>query len=71
MKEPIDPINVRQARQGRPVLLILVVSLALALVAAWVLWGAFSDVEDTTTLSMNTLTAPVAQLELIDGLTRA
>jgi hypothetical protein len=30
MNEPTDPINVRQARQGKPVLVILAVSLFLA-----------------------------------------
>lgn len=56
MEEPIDPIKVRQARQGKPVLLILVVSMVLALVAAWVLWAAFDDVEGTTYLPTNTST---------------
>ncbi|AKI00436.1 hypothetical protein IMCC20628_01723 [Hoeflea sp. IMCC20628] len=68
MEDPIDPIKVRQARQGKPVLLILVVSMVLALVAAWVLWGAFNDVEGTTYLPTNTSTVPgVAHYELLDG----
>lgn len=47
MNEPTDPINVRQARQGKPVLAILAVSLVLAIIAAWVMWGAVA--EDTAT----------------------
>lgn len=43
MNEPTDPINVRQARQGKPVLVILVVSLILAVIAGWVLWGAIAE----------------------------
>ncbi|MCY0147672.1 hypothetical protein OEG84_08070 [Hoeflea sp. G2-23] len=42
MNKPIDPISVRQARQGKPVLAILSISLALAIVAGWALWGAFA-----------------------------
>ncbi|WP_322988414.1 MULTISPECIES: hypothetical protein [unclassified Hoeflea] len=42
MNKPIDPISVRQARQGKPVLAILSISLALAIVSGWVLWGAFA-----------------------------
>lgn len=43
MKDPTDPINVRQARQGKPVLVILAVSMVLAIIAAWVLWGAIAE----------------------------
>ena len=43
MNEPIDPIKVRQARQGKPVLVILGVSLVLAIIAGWVLWGVMAD----------------------------
>jgi hypothetical protein len=43
MNEPTDPINVRQARQGKPVLVILAVSLFLAVIAGWVLWGAVAE----------------------------
>lgn len=39
MNEPFDPIDVRQARQGKPVLAILAISLALTIVVGWVLWG--------------------------------
>ncbi len=47
MTKPTDPINVRQARQGKPVLVILAVSMVLAVIAAWVLWGAIAeDTED-------------------------
>ncbi|SOE18652.1 hypothetical protein SAMN05877838_3588 [Hoeflea halophila] len=46
MNEPNDPINVRQARQGRPVLIILAVSLILAAIAAWVMWGAVAEDTD-------------------------
>jgi len=43
MNKPIDPISVRQARQGKPVLVILTISLVLAVVAGGVLWGAIAD----------------------------
>lgn len=43
MNEPIDPIKVRQARQGKPVLVILGISLILAIIAGWVLWGVMAD----------------------------
>lgn len=46
MNKPIDPINVRQARQGKPVLVILTISMVLAIIAGWVLWGVMA--EDTT-----------------------
>ena len=39
MNQPFDPIDVRQARQGKPVLAILAISLALAMVVGWALWG--------------------------------
>jgi len=57
-KEPMDPVKARQARQGKPVLIILAVSLALALVAGWVLWGAFKDIEETTWLPAHSETTP-------------
>lgn len=57
-EEPMDPVKARQARQGKPVLVILAVSLALALVAGWALWGAFKDVEETTWLPAETQTSP-------------
>jgi len=47
MNEPTDPINVRQARQGKPVLVILAVSLVLAVIAGWVMWGAVAEDTDT------------------------
>lgn len=47
MPTPNDPTKVRQGRLGKQVLVILVVSLALALVAGWVLWGAFSNDDGT------------------------
>ncbi|KJS18582.1 MAG: hypothetical protein VR78_04650 [Hoeflea sp. BRH_c9] len=65
-EEPMDPIKARQARQGKPVLVILAVSLALALLAGWVLWGAFNDVEETTWLPAQTQTFP-GQARVISG----
>ncbi|WP_422370889.1 hypothetical protein [Hoeflea sp.] len=50
MNEPLDPVEARQARQGRPVLIILAVSMVLALIAAGVLWGAVSD-KDTSAVA--------------------
>ena len=46
MNKPIDPISVRQARQGKPVLIILAISMILAVIAGWLLWGAMA--EDTS-----------------------
>ena len=47
MTKPRDPINVRQARQGKPALVILAVRMVLTVIAAWVLWGAIAeDTED-------------------------
>lgn len=43
MTEPTDPIKVRQARQGKPVLVILAVSMVLAIIAGWVLWGVIAE----------------------------
>ena len=43
MNEPTDPIKVRQARQGKPVLAILAVSMVLAIIAGWVLWGVIAE----------------------------
>ncbi|WP_417435969.1 hypothetical protein [Hoeflea sp.] len=43
MNQPIDPISVRQARQGKPVLVILTISMVLAIIAGWVLWGAIAE----------------------------
>lgn len=43
MPDPVDPTKARQGRLGKQVLVILVVSLALALVAGWVLWGVFAS----------------------------
>jgi hypothetical protein len=43
MNKPIDPIKVRQARQGKPVLAILAVSMVLAIIAGWVLWGVMAE----------------------------
>ncbi|MEQ8480509.1 MAG: hypothetical protein RIC18_07620 [Hoeflea sp.] len=50
MNEPLDPVDARQARQGRPVLIILAVSMVLALIAAGVLWGVVSG-NDTTAIT--------------------
>lgn len=47
MKEPIDPIRVRQARQGKPVLVILTVSLFLAIICGAALWLIFADRGET------------------------
>ena len=57
MNEPIDPIKVRQARQGKPVLVILGVSLILAFIAGWVLWGVMAD--NTGSNFMESSTLPV------------
>lgn len=57
-EEPMDPIKARQGRQGKPVLIILAVSLALALVAGWALWGAFNEVETTIWLPAETEASP-------------
>lgn len=57
MNEPIDPIKARQARQGKPVLLILGISLALAVIAGWVLWGVMAD--DTGSNFMESSALPV------------
>jgi len=43
MNKPIDPIKVRQARQGKPVLAILAVSMVLAIIAGGVLWGIITE----------------------------
>ncbi|MBU4529225.1 MAG: hypothetical protein KUA43_18285 [Hoeflea sp.] len=47
MPTPKDPTKVRQGQLGKQVLVILVVSLTLALVAGWVLWGVFANDEGT------------------------
>lgn len=47
MNDPTEPINVRQARQGKPVLAILAVSMVLAIIAGWVLWGLIAEDADT------------------------
>lgn len=64
MNEPIDPIKVRQARQGKPVLVILGISLVLALIAGWVLWGVMAD--DTGSTFIESSALPVH--ELMSGL---
>jgi len=43
MNKPIDPISARQARQGKPVLVILTISMIIAVIAGWVLWGAIAQ----------------------------
>ena len=43
MNNPIDPTLVRQGRLGRQILVILVASLMLTLVSAWILWSAVAD----------------------------
>jgi hypothetical protein len=71
MNEPLDPVEARQARQGRPVLIILAVSMVLALIAAGVLWGAVSD-RDTSAITepasdvsaVETGAAPATELRL-------
>lgn len=47
MNDPKEPIKVRQARQGKPVLAILAVSMVLAIIAGWVLWGLIAEDADT------------------------
>ena len=59
MNEPIDPLKVRQARQGKPVLVILGLSLVLAIIAGWVLWGVMAD--DTGSNFMESSALPVHQ----------
>jgi hypothetical protein len=51
MTKQIDPVEARQARQGRPVLIILAVSMALAFIAAWVMWGTVSERDSTAYLN--------------------
>ena len=65
MNDPTEPINVRQARQGKPVLAILAVSMVLAVIAGWVLWGLIAEDADTvegndaaTTLEQSAPAAP-------------
>lgn len=55
MSKPIDPTSVRQGRLGKQVLVILVASLALAFIAAWVLWGAVADDAETAELDARSL----------------
>lgn len=57
LNEPIDPIKVRQARQGKPVLVILGISLILAFIAGWVLWGIMAG--DTGSNFMESSALPV------------
>lgn len=57
LNEPIDPIKVRQARQGKPVLVILGISLILAFIAGWVLWGIMAG--DTGSSFMESSALPV------------
>ncbi|MBC7282022.1 hypothetical protein [Hoeflea sp.] len=47
MPDSKDPTKVRQGRLGKQVLVILVISMALAFVAGWVLWGVFANDEPT------------------------
>lgn len=56
MNEPIDPIKVRQARQGKPVLLILAVSMVLAIIAGWVLWGVIAEETDASMTDASAIT---------------
>lgn len=58
MTNTIDPIKARQARQGKPVLFVLAASMALAFIAAWILWGAVADEQATTFLSGEAITSP-------------
>lgn len=57
MPEPIDPIKVRQARQGKPVLIILGISLILAIIAGWILWGVMADDTGGTVMESRVLPA--------------
>lgn len=59
MKDDIDPVKARQARQGKPVLLILAISLVLAALAAWFLWGAVADNAATAFLDTTRVATPV------------
>lgn len=60
MNKPIDPVSVRQARQGKPVLVILGISLVLAVIAGFVLWGVAS--EDTGAINMETSSLPLQHI---------
>lgn len=68
MNKPIDPISVRQARQGKPVLVILTISLVLAVVAGGVLWGAIAD--GNATAFMEATSPPLQQTSLDVSTTR-
>jgi hypothetical protein len=59
MNKPIDPISARQARQGKPVLVILGISLTLAVIAGFVLWGVIA--EDAVSKNMETSSLPLQQ----------
>lgn len=58
MNEPIDPISVRQGRQGKPVLVILTVSLVLAIMGGAALWVIMGDRGETDPMEMK---APLEQ----------
>ncbi|MDP3523648.1 MAG: hypothetical protein Q8S27_03640 [Hoeflea sp.] len=57
MPEPKDPTKVRQGRLGKQVLVILVVSLTLAVVAGWILFGVFFN--DKGTIGPEAYSVPV------------
>lgn len=59
MPDANDPTKVRQGRLGKQVLVILAVSLALAVVAAWVLWGVY--VEDADTVAPAAFSVPAEE----------
>ncbi len=52
MIDPNEPTNVRQGRQGKPVLVILAISLALAVVVGWLLWGNVADQPETAFMQL-------------------
>ncbi|MEM5473125.1 hypothetical protein WNZ14_15430 [Hoeflea sp. AS60] len=54
MNKPNDPISVRQARQGKPVLVILAISLVLAVFAGFVLWGVVAEEPQPDVIGANT-----------------
>ncbi len=67
MPDSNDPTKVRQGRLGKQVLVILAISLALAVVAGWILWGVYANDEGTIPQAYSvpseepTISAPVRQ----------
>lgn len=68
MPSPNDPVNVRQGRLGKQVLVILVVSLVLAVVAGWILWGLFYS--DKGTIGPEAYSVPAEVPSMSDSVQR-